>query len=252
MTDLDTLRRAMRADDVRCAADLDLPTIMAEGRRLRIRRRLAYGFGGMLSAATVAAVALSALGGPAGHPVAPLAATPRRGTVSPVQTAPATPSPGVTAPATPSPGVSPVGRPVRTGLIVGGSARVLFFTAVDLPETPTVTIGINAGRLDAGGVLRSDSMVNDVRGFDRSPGFHQIGYDQSGDPAAAGAVPTFGYFVGPAVAIVGVAAGRKSTARIASWSVDSKVKIFWFDPAALRPGLPLDGITAYDHDGHRL
>ncbi|WP_240944465.1 hypothetical protein [Micromonospora thermarum] len=65
-------------------------------------------------------------------------------------------------------------------------------------------------------------------------------------------MPTFGYFVGPAKRIVGTVDGRQATARLAQWSRDPQVVIFWFDPQQLAPGTPLDGIVAHDARGRRL
>ncbi|WP_405433265.1 hypothetical protein [Micromonospora sp. NBC_00617] len=114
---------------------------------------------------------------------------------------------------------------------------------------PKVTIGLAAGRRAPDGTLSTDILVNDVEGADRSPGFHQIGYDERSSDTP---VPTFGYFVGPAERIIGTVDGRQVDARVARWSRDKQVVIFWFDPATLTPGERLDGIVARDRGGRRL
>jgi hypothetical protein len=81
------------------------------------------------------------------------------------------------------------------------------------------------------------------------PDFHQLGYDES---ESVFAVPTFGYFVGPAARIIGTVDGRQVDATVARWSLDKQVVIFWFDPASLAPGKRLDGIVAHDGAGRRL
>lgn len=118
-----------------------------------------------------------------------------------------------------------------------------------MPGVPKVTIGLAAGRRAPDGTLSTDILVNDVEGADRSPGFHQIGYDERSSDTP---VPTFGYFVGPAERIIGTVDGRQVDARVARWSRDKQVVIFWFDPATLTPGERLDGIVARDRGGRRL
>jgi hypothetical protein len=213
-------RAALRADQAFVAAPLDLPLVLSRGRRLRLYRRLGYAGAG---AAVVAATALAAL--PLLH------ATPPAPALSSV-----------------SPSVHAVGAVVSTGLMSDGSERVYFFSSIHEPSLPRVTIGLNAGLRSPDGTLTGDLLVNDVQGSDRSPGFHQIGYDQGSGKA----IPTFGYFVGPAATIQARTGPEELLAHVAGWSVDPNVKIFWFDPAALPPGLLLDGILAFDSHGRRL
>ncbi|MGV9804650.1 hypothetical protein, partial [Micromonospora chersina] len=157
-----------------------------------------------------------------------------------------TPTPGPT-----EPPARPVGAVVGSGIRYGADERVFYVVSVDVPELPGVTIGLVAGRRSPTGELTTDYLVNDVEGTDRRPGFHQIGYDQQRVPTDA-PVPTFGYFVGPAARIVGTVDGRHVEARLARWSEDPRLVIFWFDPGVLTPGTPLDGIVARDARGRKL
>jgi hypothetical protein len=141
---------------------------------------------------------------------------------------------------------------VDAGIWYGVDQRVYYVVAVDLPEAPGVRIGLMAGRRTPAGELTDDIVVNDVRGSDRRPGFHEIGYDEATPSAARPSVPTFGYFVGPASRIVGTVDGRQVEARLARWSTDPELVIFWFDPADLTPGVRLDGIVARDRSGRLL
>jgi hypothetical protein len=93
--------------------------------------------------------------------------------------------------------------------------------------------------------LTADVMANEVKGSDRSPGFHAV---QGSMQIDAGKSPTFGYFVGPVARITAKAGGKTVAAKHAVWSEDPSVTVFWFDPAA---GTPKD-IRAYDKDGNRL
>ncbi|MGS2612957.1 hypothetical protein ACVCAH_00240 [Micromonospora sp. LZ34] len=240
MNDVNELRQAMRAAERPDRPSLDLTAILRDGRRLRRRRRLA-GTGAAALSVVVVAVGV-AVGVQQTRPP-----DPERRSV-PAATAPAV---GPTAsPREPAP--RPVGGVVDTGIRYGTEERVLYFVPVDVPQLPEVTIGLVAGRRTADGELISDFLANDVEGSDRRPGFHQIGRDQSGTRPNPAPVPTFGYFVGPAARIVGTADGRQIAARLARWSEDPQVVIFWFDPAQLAPGVRLDGILARDAQGRKL
>ncbi|TDB70025.1 hypothetical protein [Micromonospora sp. KC723] len=243
MNDVDRLRRAMRATERADRTSLDLTLVMREGRRLRRRRRLA---GAGVAAVVVAAVAVVGVtvGVRPGPPELPSPA-------GPAVTAPAVrPTTPVAAP--PQQEGQPVGDVVDSGIWYGGDQRVFYFVPVKLPSQPGVRIGLVAGRRTAGGKLTSDHLINDVEGNDRRPGFHQIGYDQSGGRPSLTSLPAFGYFVGPAERIVGTVDGRQVTARQARWSEDPEVVIFWFDPEQLAPGVELDGIIARDAGGRTL
>ncbi|MEV4480722.1 hypothetical protein [Micromonospora coxensis] len=248
MNETDQLRAAMRATERADRTVLDLTTIMREGRRLRRRRRLA-GTGAV--GLSVAVVALGvAVGVELTRPPEPDHRT------GPAVTAPATPHPVTPSPTpTPSPGEAqpePIGDVVDSGIRYGDEQRVFYMVPVDLPELARVTIGVAAGRRAADGELTADFLANDVEGSDRRPGFHQIGYDESGPARTRPSLPTFGYFVGPADRITGTVDGRQFTARLARWSEDPQVVIFWFDPQVLAPGVRLDGIVARDAQGRRL
>ncbi|MFI6330143.1 hypothetical protein ACIBBG_17815 [Micromonospora chersina] len=242
MNEVDELRRAMRATERADRTGLDLAGIMREGRRVRRRRRVA----GAGAVAAVVAV-LIGVGGTVARtrppePPGPAATAASTATADPSPT----PTPGPTGPP-----VRPAGAVVGSGIRYGADERVFYLVPVDVPELPGVTIGLVAGRRSPTGELTTDYLVNDVEGSDRRPGFHQIGYDQQRVPTDA-PVPTFGYFVGPAARIVGTVDGRHVEARLARWSEDPRLVIFWFDPGVLAPGTPLDGIVARDARGRKL
>jgi hypothetical protein len=137
MTDLDTLRRALRASpqpdsayDPAFASAFDPAEIITRGRRLRWRRRaVAAGSGVCLAAAVFGAVAgvgrLTAPSpGPSRHTVTPigpagtrlgLAPSPSRGNATPSPSASATARPTPSATATPSPTATPVRALPSTG-----------------------------------------------------------------------------------------------------------------------------------------
>ncbi|MEV4824074.1 hypothetical protein [Micromonospora sp. NPDC049274] len=256
MSELDRLRHAMRVTE-RPDATLDLAAVMRAGRRLRIRRRIAGGAAATLVAglAAVAVVAVDASGPGGTAPTGsapPVAVAPPSVAVAPSTSASPSTSREPTPPPTMArdlPGPKPLGQVIDTGVRQGVDWRVCYVVAVSVPGAPKVTIGLAAGRRAPDGTLRTDIVVNDVEGADRSPGFHQIGYDER---SSAVPTPTFGYFVGPAERIIGTVDGRQIDARLARWSMDKQVVIFWFDPATLTPGERLDGIIARAPDGRRL
>ncbi|SNT00375.1 hypothetical protein SAMN05421812_102705 [Asanoa hainanensis] len=236
MSELQRLREAMRVTER--PSSLDLAAIMRDGRRLRRRRVFARSGGATLAAAFVAAVAVVAVNqdDPSLNEHVP----------TPAAVAP-TPSPAFE-----SESRKPIGAVVDTGISYGVERRVYYFVPVEVPGHPKVRMGLVGGRLLPGGSLTSDYLVNDVEGIDRSAGFHEIGNDESGPGQTRPPVPTFGYFVGPAQSIVGTVDGKDIKARLARWSEDAQVVIFWFDPTDLAPGVPLDGIIARDKSNRRL
>ncbi|MFG3300448.1 hypothetical protein [Micromonospora chersina] len=248
MNEVDELRRAMRATERAGRNGLDLAGIMREGRRVRRRRRVA----GTGAVAAVVAAVLIGVGGTVARSRPPEWPAPAATAPAAAPAATADPSPTATAgPGPTGPPVRPAGAVVGSGIRYGADERVFYLVPVDVPEQPGVTIGLVAGRRSPTGELTSDYLVNDVEGSDRRPGFHQIGYDQQRVPTDA-PVPTFGYFVGPAARIVGTVDGRHVEARLARWSEDPRLVIFWFDPGVLAPGTPLDGIVARDARGRKL
>ena len=258
MSESDRLRHAMRVTE-RPGPALDLAAVMRDGRRLRTRRRVVGVGAATVVVGLAVVVAVVTVDGRPGAPP-PVAIAPAPPAVSP--TFPGTPAPTASReksppaagrdtlpPTTAGETASPVGAVVDSGVRHGVDERVFYVVRVTVPGQPRVSIGLAAGRRAPDGTVTTDILVNDVEGNDRSPGFHQIGYDESGSAAS---VPTFGYFVGPAHQIIGTVDGRKVSARLSPWSADKKVVIFWFDPAELRPGDRLDGIIAHDSAGRRL
>ncbi|MDG4809740.1 hypothetical protein O7634_23565 [Micromonospora sp. WMMD1120] len=251
MNELERLRHAMRATE-RPDAVLDLDIVIRKGRRLRTRRRVGAAAAATLAvglASAVVLVAVDASGPGTGVPSAerppPVAVAPPSVGVSPTTpepTPPPTAARDVPAPKT-------LGQVIDSGVRYGVDQRVFYVVQVSVPGVPKVTIGLAAGRRAPDGFLTTDILVNDVEGADRSAGFHQIGYDESSSTTP---VPTFGYFVGPAHRVIGTVDGRQVDARLARWSFDKEVVIFWFDPTELKPGQRLDGIVAQDARGRRL
>ncbi|RKN30420.1 hypothetical protein [Micromonospora musae] len=250
MNEADRLREAMRVTESTDQGMLDLAAVVREGRRLRRRRRLAgAGAAGLVLAVAVAVPVALRPGGP--PPQRPADAMTTASVAAPT----ATPTAGPTTGTPVSPGGTdrkPTGAVVSSGIRYGAQERVFYFVPVDVPSVPRVKIGLVAGRRDTDGRLTPDVLINDVAGRDRHEGFHEIGYDQQGERQFVPPVPTFGYFVGPAMRIVGTVDGRQVNAELARWSADPRVVIFWFDPTTLAPGVRLDGILAYDKRGARL
>jgi hypothetical protein len=90
-------------------------------------------------------------------------------------------------------------------------------------------------------------LANESRGADRSPGFHAV---QGAAEIGTRRTLTFGYYVGPAVRILGRDRARDKTvaAGQAAWSVDPSVVFFWFPAGAGA----LSRLRALDAAGRRL
>ncbi|MEU1396651.1 hypothetical protein ABZ403_11380 [Micromonospora zamorensis] len=252
MSELERLRQAMR-DTERPDTSLDLAAVMREGRRLRIRRWVAGTGAATLAAGLAAVVVVVAVAARPGGPPTPerpppVAVAPPPAGASPTASTSLEPTPPPTV-GRDVPPPTPLGQVIDSEVRHGADQRVYYFVGVSVPGEPKVSVGLAAGRRAPDGTLTTDILVNDVDGADRSPGFHQIGYDERSSTVP---VPTFGYFVGPAQRIVGTVGGRQVEARLAPWSADKQVLIFWFDPAELTPGQRLDGIIARDASGRRL
>ncbi|MEQ0561482.1 hypothetical protein ABJI51_26235 [Amycolatopsis sp. NEAU-NG30] len=234
MNDLDDFRAALRQPPREPFAEPDLARIMADGTRLRRRRRVLTGAGGIAAAAVVVLVVVFAvqLRQPAPAPVA-----------QPPSAALSTTSPA------PS-GEKPMGDVVGTGIRTrdGRGELVLYARAIALPELPEVGFGLVVG-VRSGTSLQSLMVTNEFRGSDRSFGFHAT---DGGETVGNQVIPVFGYFAGPAARITTTVHGRTVEARLARWSEDPKVVIFWFNPDVVPDSAVLTPLIAYDADGKRL
>jgi len=243
MTDLETLRSALREPPAEGFAEPDLGAIMTKGRRIRRRRRLATGAGGVAAAAVTVLVIVGAvaLREPAQQPLPPAAS------------APAAPAP-IPAPASPSvtsaPSDSPLGDVIPLGYQgEGGRELVIYASEIDEPSMPDVRFGLQvAYRNDAGG-YEALLAANEFKGSDRSFGFHAV---DGGDLIRGTFVPVFGYFSGPAVRVTSTVRGKPVEAKVIPWSEDPSVVIFWFNPGQVESPYVLTPLVAYDAKGQRL
>jgi hypothetical protein len=184
----------------------------------------------VIAAGTVAANATADRARPAAAPAAAAAAA--RPSAPPVA------APDAGEPVAPA----PIGEIVDTGLPAADGRYVLYAVPVDLAELAETTFGVMLGRRLPDGTLTADVTSNEVEGPDRAPGFHAV------QGPVEKAMPTFGYYAGPAARITATAGKRTVTAQRAVWSEDPRVVLFWFRPAEQ----PLTGLTAYDRAGRRL
>jgi hypothetical protein len=249
VTDLDALRRALKAPDLpgqpgpgtAYTGALDTREIMAKGRWLRRRRRLAAA-SASLAAAAAAVTAISHLSAPS-HP-------------SPALVQPRATSAGASAPAA-SPVPTAAGPPAREGRIIPAGAKaatgelVFYGVRIRARQLPGTTFGIMAGVRDASGALTPEVEANETTGSAIAPGFHAVQSAASvGRPAVA--IPEFGYYSGPATAITARRGGRLVHADLARWSVNHGIVIFWFSRQSGSAGPALTGLAAYDAAGHQL
>ncbi|MEV6875654.1 hypothetical protein [Amycolatopsis sp. NPDC051128] len=240
MNDLDDFRAALRQPPDEPFAEPDLARIMADGTRIRRRRRVVTSAAGIAAAAVVVLVVAFAVQLRQPAP-APVAQQPSPVSVTPMKT-PNTPSTG-------PPEARPMGEVVGTGIRTSAGEIVLFARAIDEPRMlPDVHFGVVAG-LRSGASLRPLLVSNEIRGSDRSFGFHAT---DGGELVQDQLIPVFGYFTGPAAKITTTVRGKTVEATLAKWSVDPDVVFFWFDPAAVPDSGALTPLVAYDANGKRL
>ena len=239
MTDLETLRSALREPPPESFSTPDLAKIMAEGGRIRRRRRLATA-GGV--AAAVAAVIVVVFGaGQLGRSgmVSPPAAAP---TLSVVASAP-------TSVSTPTEKHTRLGDVVDTGMKSPNGELVLYAVQVDVPTAPGVNFAMMAGNRDAAGNVTDLYIGNQTSGSDTALGFHSLNATLE---ANGQFIPTFGYYVGPAAKITTTVHGKVVQAQLSPWSENNNVKIFWFSQQDLPDSNLMTPPSAYDSGNQRI
>jgi hypothetical protein len=229
MNDLDDLRHALESPPGYAPRSLDLAEIIGAGGRLRRRRRLAAGAAGALAVVVLLVGGSQLLGSPA-HPVsrtpqAPAAAAPQ--------------------------GDGTLGDVIRTGMAVPGGHGEWVFYAVPVDERalPDTKFGIMLGVRDTAGELHPVIVSNEVKGGDRTTGFHA---DTAAQNINGRDTPAFGYYAGGAKSIIGTVRDRKVSAHVAPWSEDPSVTVFWFTLADVPAQAQVTGIAAYDRTGKKL
>ncbi|HWD03079.1 MAG TPA: hypothetical protein VG674_11575 [Amycolatopsis sp.] len=239
MNDLDKLRAALREPPEQPFATPDLGRIMADGTRLRRRRRVVTGAGAAAAAAAVVGIVFGAVALRTPSPPSRPAAQP------PVAAAPGPVSTSTTVPPQES---RPQGSIIHTGTRYPAGELVFYAYSITEPTLPGVHFGVMAA-VQSGGKLDPLYANNEVRGSDRTFGFHTTagGLDVGGE-----FVPVFGYFAGPAVRITSTVHGKPVQAHTAKWSEDPSVVVFWFDQAQVPSGAQLTPLAAYAADGTRL
>ncbi|QRP45862.1 hypothetical protein [Amycolatopsis sp. FDAARGOS 1241] len=248
MTDLDKLRAALHEPPAHPFAPPDLARIIADGKRIRRRRRLATGAGAVAAVAAVVGIVFGAAflrtpGEPAPTRLPALAA--------PSASASAAPSYAPTSSTyLPPPKVltQPEGDVIATGTKTHQGELGLYAYRFDEPSLPDVHFGVMAAT-QAGKTLRPLYASNEVRGSDRSFGFHTTAGGLTINDVF---VPVFGYFSGPAARITSTVRGKPVDAHVAKRSQDPSVVVFWFDQSAVPCAAQLTPPVAYAANGSRL
>lgn len=249
MTDLETLRSALREPPAEEFAAPDLGAIMTKGRRIRRRRRLATGAGGIAAAAVTVLVIVGA--------VALKEPSPERQQLPPAASALPSPSPTLPAPTvtglpspTPLADAGPLGDVVPLGTRGDdGREMVLYATPLDDSVLPGVAFGLQVAYRNDDGTYEVLLGTNEFKGDDRSFGFHAT---DGGELIRGAFVPVFGYFAGPATRISSTVRGKPVEAKTAVWSEDPSVVIFWFPSSDVESSDVLTPLVAYDAKGQRL
>jgi hypothetical protein len=215
MKDLDNLKTALHTPPPEGFAALDTGAIMSAGKRIRRRRRVQSGAG---LVAVAAAVVLVVTGVNSFKTETPVVAG------GPSLTTSAPPPLTTRDPAQES--RVPLGDVIATGIFDPLGERVFYLVKVDAPvELPDTHFGLMAGHRAADGTLSGELMSNEFKGSDRRPGFHVV---DGGEIIRDQFVPVSGYYVGPVEKISSTVQGKPVQARLAQWSEDPSVVVFWF------------------------
>ncbi|MFD5091725.1 hypothetical protein ACFWMR_14060 [Amycolatopsis thailandensis] len=250
MTDLETLRSALREPPAEEFTEPDLGAIMTKGRRIRRRRRLATGAGGVAATVVTVLVIVGAVAlkkpPPGRQPLPPAASAPSSSLQQP-----ASPPPSPQATSTQAPSTSvPLGNIISLGTKSDdGREIVLYASALDEPDMPNIEFGLRIAYRNGDGSYEDLMMSNEYKKSDRSFGFHAV---DGGDVVRGAFVPVFGYFAGGAARITSTVRGKPVEAKVVPWSEDPSVSIFWFDGAQVESAGVLTPLIAYDVRGQRL
>ncbi|KZB81656.1 hypothetical protein [Amycolatopsis regifaucium] len=249
MTDLETLRSALREPPAEEFAAPDLAAIMTKGRRIRRRRRLATGAGGVAAAMVTVLVIVGGVAlkePPSDRRSIPPAASASAAPPSQPPPAPTSPAPSVATTAADL----PMGDVLSLGIRgEGGRELVIYASALDEPVLPDIHFSLQVAYRNDDGTFDALLGTNEYKGSDRSFGFHAT---DGGELIRGTFVPVFGYFSGPAQRITSTVRGKPVEAKTAVWSEDPAVVIFWFDPADVESANVLSPLVAYDARGVRL
>jgi hypothetical protein len=239
MNDIDDLRAALRRPPAEPFAEPDLARIMADGGRIRRRRKLVNATGALAAAAAVVAIVVFAVQLRRPAPIArPALPAPTVSTTANVPSATLPPEP------------QPLGDVVLTGVqSPGGEEMVLYAIAIDQPVLKDIHFGLVAGYRDARGSVQALLETNETETSDRSFGFHAT---DGGEILRDRLVPVFGYFSGPAAKITTTVHGATKIAKQQQWTEDPTVVFFWFDPSDVPSSQSLTPLVAYDVSGNRL
>ncbi|WP_033292108.1 hypothetical protein [Amycolatopsis jejuensis] len=241
--ELDRLRAVLREPPPEPFAEPDLDRIMADGGRMRRRRKLLTSGGVAVAVIAVVfgAVWLRSPGVPPQQSIHAAAAPPMSSTATATVGQPPAPAPAESV---------PVGEVIATGTYSDGAQLVFYAAKIDEPDkVPSVQFGVMAGLDEPNGSLRPLYLANETDGADRSFGFHAT---SGGLTIADTWIPVYGYFSGPAARIETTVDGRVIAAHTASWSEDPEVVVFWFDQDDVPSADRASPLVAYSADGRRL
>lgn len=173
------------------------------------------------------------------------------------QAAAAAPASSAPAPKAPKPNIQsdlqlkgPLGELIRTGLREPGGQEYVIYGVTGAGVGSPKDFGFAIGFLEPKNKVTADDTVTEWEGSPSAPGFHPMNGQKE---LADGSVqPAYGYYVGTPAKITVKEAGRPIEARLARWSHDPGVTVFWFDPADVQDDERWAELGAYDAAGTKL
>ncbi|MEV4641376.1 hypothetical protein AB0J80_28935 [Actinoplanes sp. NPDC049548] len=144
----------------------------------------------------------------------------------------------------------PVGELISTGVRNADGAEYLVYGITGGGVRSPEDFGFALGVREPGDRVTEDASNTEGQGPPATPGFHLLQGQM--DLVDGSVLPAYGYYVGHPARITVTEVGQVVDARLARWSHDPGVTVFWFDPAQVRDATQWTDLAAYDRAGRRL
>jgi hypothetical protein len=143
-----------------------------------------------------------------------------------------------------------VGDVIDTGLSQADGKHYVIVGVTGGAVYQANSFGFAIGIRESATLVTENTTISEYKGSASAAGFHPMqGQMRMEDGSWQ---PGFGYYVGDPVTISVVDSGHTIKAKLARWSHDPGVTVFWFDPADVTDITRWTDMGAYDAAGKRL